>query len=61
MRRLADRLVNALLRLAPWYQPEDIEQRERRSDSAIRDSRDARLSAEKTVGRKLGSYRRVKL
>lgn len=60
MRRLADRAVNFLLRLAPWYRPEELEEREQRSAEAIADSREARLSAEKSVGRRLGSYGRIR-
>lgn len=61
MRRLADSVVNFLLRLAPWYRPEELEEREQRSADAIAESRDARLAAEKSVGRRLGSYGRVRL
>lgn len=61
MRRLADSVVNGLLRLAPWYRPEDLEERVDRATDAIEDSRAARLAAEKSVGRRLGSYGRVRL
>jgi hypothetical protein len=46
MRRLADRLVNLLLRIAPWYRPEEIEKRERRTQDSHRHSINARIRAE---------------
>lgn len=61
MRRLADKVVNFLLRLAPWYRPEELDEAEQRSTNAIADSREARLDAEKSIGRRLGSYHRVRL
>ncbi len=57
MRRLADRLVNALLRLAPWYRPEEIEARERRTDTVHRHSIQARIGGETA----LDSYRRARV
>lgn len=60
MRRLADNAVNFLLRLAPWYRPEELDQREQRSTEAIVESREARMDAEKSVGRRLGSYGRIR-
>lgn len=61
MRKLADNVVNALLRAAPWYKPEEIEARDQRADAAIESSKEARLDAEKAAGRGLGSYSRAKL
>lgn len=46
MRRFLDRLVNALLRLAPWYHPAEIEARERRTEVAHRYSIQSRIRAE---------------
>lgn len=46
MRRLADGLVNALLRLAPWYRPEAIEAREARTEAVKQNSRQTRLRIE---------------
>lgn len=46
MRRLADWLVNALLRLAPWYRPEAIEAREARTEAVKQNSRQTRLRIE---------------
>lgn len=61
MCRLADRAVNVILRLAPWYRPEELAQAEQRSTEAVNASREARIDAEKAVGRPLGSYRRIRL
>ncbi len=46
MRRVADRLVNALLRLAPWYRPDEIDAREVHTELTRRHSVNARLRAE---------------
>jgi hypothetical protein len=46
MRRLADRLMSLLLRLAPWYRPRDIEAREGRTELVRRHSISARVRAE---------------
>ena len=61
VRRLADALVNRLLRWTRWYHPEAIAAQERRSEAAITESRNARMEAERTVGRTLGSYRRIRM
>lgn len=61
MRRLADSVVNFLLRLAPWYRPEELDKAEERSTEAVTDSRDARIEAEKAIGRRLGSYHRIRI
>ena len=50
MRRLADAIVNLLLRLAPWYRPAEIAEREARSQAAHRRSIAARLRAEAAIG-----------
>ena len=57
MRRLADRFVNGLLRLAPWYRPDEIEDREVKTELTRKRSIAARIAAEKA----LGSYVRVRL
>ena len=57
MRRLADRFVNWLLRLAPWYKPEEIEAREVRAEKNRKRSIAARIDAEEA----LGSYGRVRI
>jgi hypothetical protein len=47
MRRLADRLVNWLLSRAPWYQPDEIEAREARTERVHQRSIAVRVRAEK--------------
>lgn len=49
MRRLADWLVRNLLRLAPWYRPEEIEAREHQTEKVRRVSINARIRAEAVI------------
>lgn len=58
MRRLLDRLVSGLLRLAPWYRPAEIEAREARTEAVHQRSIRARINTERTLA---ASYGRVKL
>ena len=58
MRRIADHVVNALLRLAPWYRPEAIEAREARTEAVKHYSRQTRLRAEAVLDKRFDSYRR---
>lgn len=53
MRRPVDRLVNLLLRLAPWYHPEEIEAREGKTELTRRRSIAARITAEKALAHEL--------
>jgi hypothetical protein len=47
MHHLADVLLNALLKMAPWYRPRDIAAREQWTERVHQDSIAARLNSEK--------------
>ena len=66
MRRLADIVVDTLLRIVPWYNPRVIRARELRTERVHKRAIQSRLAAEQALGRRLegerlGSYRRARL
>lgn len=61
MRRLADRVVTALLRIVPWYDERRILARERRTQRVHRQAIQSRKEAERVLGRPLASYHRVRI
>lgn len=61
MRRLADRVVAFLLRLAPWYHPEEVEARDVRSERIHRMAIAARVEYESSRDPRLRSYGRSRL
>jgi hypothetical protein len=59
MRQIADRLMDALLRLTRWYHPAEIEKRERRTAAVTRaversadERRMSKLYQDRLVGRR---------
>lgn len=54
---MLDRLVNGLLRLAPWYREAEIEQREERTEQVRKRSVNERVRAEAVIAERRLSRR----
>lgn len=52
MRRMADRFVNWLLSIAPWYHEAEIEALEERSERVRRKSIAARIKTESAIAQR---------
>ena len=62
MRRLLDRLVNTLLRWAPWYRPDEIRAREVKTELIRRFSIRWRIYGEQVLSpARAASYRRARI